>query len=380
MNHFRAFQFRQVFKQILQLMILPCAYGFWRMAYFRRPVDRIVLADAHHDAMPYSMENICRELTRRGYTVTTDICNYKNMSILGSCLRALRFMRLYAQARYVFICDNFLPVVSCRKNSNTTVIQLWHSCGLLKKMGYDTQEDVPKGYRGHMYRNYDLVTVSAPCCVGPLSGGMRLNPGIVKPLGVSRTDNYFSRQWREDCAREFYRKYPGWKGKKLILWAPTFRGNAGNPTQVGVEAVDRLEKVLGPDYVVIRKVHPYVDARYHLSNCDIPTERLFPVIDLLISDYSSVVCEFMAFQKPYVLFAPDLRDYSRTRGFYVPYESLSPYIAENEESLHRCVLEAVNDPADWVEPLREFHLQACDGNATGRILDYVGLKEVYANV
>ena len=380
MNHFQDFQLKQTFKQILQLVILPCVYGFWRVVYFRRPVDRIVMADAHHDTMPYSMENVYQELIRRGYTVTTDICSYQNMSALGSCLRALRFMRLYAQAKYVFICDNFLPVVSCRKNSNTTVIQLWHSCGLLKKMGYDTQEDVPKGYRGQMYRNYDLVTVSAPSCVGPLSGGMRLDAERVKPLGVSRTDNYFSHRWRETCVKEFQEQYPQWNGKKLILWAPTFRGNAGSPTQVGVEAVDRLEKMLGSDYVVIRKVHPYVDARYHLSNCDISTERLFPVIDLLISDYSSVVCEFMAFEKPYVLFAPDLREFSGKRGFYVPYESLSPYIAEDEDRLHQCVLRAMDDPADWVAPLREYHLQACDGKATGRILDFVGLKGVYANV
>lgn len=338
-----------------------------------------MLADAHHDSLPYSMERIYQMLIDRGYKVTLSVCDYKKMTIFQSSLRAMRFMRLYAQARYVFICDNFLPVVSCKKSSATTVIQLWHSCGLLKKIGYDTQEDIPKGYRGNLYRNYDLVTVSAPCCVEPLSGGMRLNPNVVKPLGISRTDNYFDSAWLKSCVEDFFRKYPKWKGKKCILWAPTFRGNAGNPTQVGVEAMDRLERMMGSDYVLIRKVHPYVDARYHLSNCDISTERLFPVIDLLISDYSSVVCEFMAFRKSYVLFAPDLREFSEKRGFYLPYEKLSPYIAEDEEGLYRCVLRAMEDSAVWVEPLRDIHLQACDGNATARILDYVGLKEVYTS-
>lgn len=380
MKQTNGFLFRQTLKMALQNLILPCAYYFWRLVYLRRPLSGIVLADAHHSSLPYSMERIYGELTRRGYTVTLKICDYTSMSASRAFLHALGFMRTYAQARYVFLCDNFLPVVSCRKSKKTTVVQLWHSCGLLKKFGYDTHEDIPRGYRGKVYRNYDLVTVSSPNCVEPFAGAMRLEPGRIQALGISRTDNYSDPGWRKSCVDEFSRKYPQWKGKKRILWAPTFRGNAGNPAQIGVEAVDRLEKMLGSDYVILRKVHPYVDAKYHLSNCDIQTERLFPVIDLLISDYSSVVCEFMAFEKPYVMFAPDLKEFTSIRGFYVPYETLSPYIAEDTEQLHECVLKAIRDSASWVGSLRAYHLQACDGNATNRILDYVGLKEVYANV
>ena len=339
-----------------------------------------MLADAHHDTLPYSMENIYQELIARGYTVNLEVCNYSNMSTIRSCFSAIRFMRIYAQARYVFICDNFLPVASCKKDSRTKVIQLWHSCGLLKKMGYDTQEDIPEGYRGHVYRNYDLVTVSAPCCVEPLANGMHLDSSIVKPLGVSRTDSYWKREWRSSCVEEFYGKYPEFNGKSLILWAPTFRGNAADPYQIGMKEINSLERMLGSDYIILRKVHPYVDARYHLSNCGIQTERLFPVIDLLISDYSSVVCEFMAFRKPYVLFAPDLEEYEKQRGFYVPYGTVSPYIALDEESLYNCVMRAVNDPAEWVESRRAYHLQSCDGKSTDRILEYLGLKEVYVNV
>lgn len=368
------FALKQAMKMLLQNVVLPCIYSFWLLRYRGKDPELIIFADAHHQELPYSMARIHRELENRGYQLTDEIYNFAGMSQVHSALVSMRFMKLYAQAKYVFICDNFLPVSSCRKSEKTTVVQLLHSCGLLKKMGYDAADDIPAGYVGHVYRNYDLVTVSAPCCVEPLQNAMRLPQGIVKPLGVSRTDNYFDPAWQDACQTQFYSRCPQLRGKKIILWAPTFRGNAGDPQQIGVEEIEQLEQQLGDGYHIIKKVHPHVDGKYHLSNCDIPTEELFPVADLLISDYSSVVNEFMAFNKPYLMFAPDLHDFEKQRGFYVAYESLSPYVVTETEQLYSRVLEAVSDrEPDWVAQRRAYHLSACDGHATERILEYIGL-------
>lgn len=368
------FAVKQTMKMLLQNVILPCIYRFWLIRYRNKEPELIIFADAHHDELPYSMERIHEELEKRGYKLTDEIYNFAAMSQVRSALVSMRFMKLYAQAKYVFICDNFLPASSCKKSEKTMVIQLLHSCGLLKKMGYDTAEDIPAGYIGQVYRNYDLVTVSAPCCVEPLRNAMHLPQGIVKALGVSRTDNYFDNVWLTKCKTQFYKQYPELKGKKIILWAPTFRGNAGNPYQIGMEEINRLEQELGEEYYIIKKVHPHVDGKYHLSNCSIPTEELFPVIDLLISDYSSVVNEFMAFNKPYLLFAPDLEDYEKQRGFYVPYDSLSPYVVTDSDGLSSRVMEALlEQQSDWVAECCAFHLGSCDGNSTVRILDHIGL-------
>lgn len=359
---------------LLQNVILPCVYRFWLIRYRGKEPELIIFADAHHNELPYSMERIHSELKKRGYKLTDEIYNFAGMSQIRSALVSMRFMKLYAQAKYVFICDNFLPVSSCKKSEKTMVIQLLHSCGLLKKMGYDTADDIPAGYIGKVYRNYDLVTVSAPCCVEPLRNAMHLPRGIVKALGVSRTDNYFDNVWLTKCKTQFYRQYPELKDKKIILWAPTFRGNAGNPYQIGMEEINRLEQQLGDAYYIIKKVHPHVDGKYHLSNCSIPTEELFPVVDLLISDYSSVVNEFMAFDKPNLLFAPDLKNFGKQRGFYVAYDSLSPYVVTETEQLYSRVMEAVSErEPDWVAQRRSYHLGACDGHATERILEYIGL-------
>ncbi len=368
------FRLRLTMKMLLQKVILPLVYGFWRLVYGRREKDLIVFADAHHDQLPPSMVVLYDRMVEKDYDVTLQIRNFAKMSFLESTWFSVQFMRLYARAKFVFICDNFLPVSSCRKAEGTTVVQLWHCCGLMKKMGYDTDEDIPAGYKGHVYRNYDLMTVSSSACVEPLSKATRSPEGVLQPLGVSRTDLYFDEEWRKNSRDEFFARYPQAMGKKVILWAPTFRGRPTDPYQVGVEAMKELEKKLGEDYFLIYKVHPHVDDRYHLSNCDIVTERLLPVVDLLISDYSTVMTEFLFFDKPYVLFAPDLADYQQKRGFYIDYEWLSPYLATREEDLQSVVMQALESKdLSWLEKIKAFQISACDGNATQRIMEYLGL-------
>ena len=164
------------------------------------------------------------------------------------------------------------------------------------------------------------------------------------------------------------------EGKKVILWAPTFRGNAGDPYQVGADEIAQLKQQLGDDYFLIQKVHPHVENKMHLSSTDIPTERLLPVTDLLITDYSTVLTEYLFFEKPFVLFAPDLAEYEEKRGFYVPYSSLSPYIVTESDRLHPVILEALEHmPLDRIRQLRQFHTSRCDGKATERILEKLGL-------
>lgn len=368
------FGVKQLLKMLMQNVLLPCVYWFWNQVYRKKEKDSIICADSHHTELPFSMQFLYQSLQAKGYRVVIDVCDYSRLSTVASALRAVRFMKAYARAKVVFICDNFLPVSSCRKDPRTKVVQLLHSCGLGKKMGYDATDDIPEGYRGFVYRNYDLVTVSSPACVEPIAGGMRHSPDVVRAIGASRTDFYFSQQWVEDCRREFFEACPQARGKTIILWAPTFRGNAADPRQIGTEQIIQLEEELGDDFFFLRKVHPHVDSRYHLSNCHLLTERLLPVADVMITDYSSIVVDFMFFNKPYVLFAPDWEQYKQERGLYVDIHSLSPYLVTDGRELKQTVQQALSEPCDtWVKKNREFHAFACDGHSTERIIEYLGL-------
>lgn len=380
------FFLKQAGKMALQHLLLPAVYRIGCWMHRRVRDDLAVFADAHHKGLPFSMEAMYQATENLGYTVRLHVYDYSHESTWKGFCHSIAFMFLYSQARYVFLCDNFLPAASCKKRKETTLVQLWHSCGLLKRMGYDTGQDVPPYYKGNVYRNYDLVTVSAPCCEPCLTSGMRQPPGIVRALGVSRTDVYFDEAWREACRRDFYKASPQARGKKILLWAPTFRGNAASPTLSGMEAVLRLEEELGPEWMVVRKMHPHLDMRAEtetgqkLSTCDIPTEQLLAVTDLLITDYSSTLFDYLLFDRPFVLFSPDLEEYRKERGFYIEYESLTPYMVTQEKLLAETVLAAYEgwnrgEDREQLRTVRDYHCQACDGNATRRILDYIEMRE-----
>ena len=362
---------KQLFKMFSQNFIFPIAY---RMFCCHKIQDGLVLfADAHCFKRPFRMHALYEELKDRGYMIKECYVDYQSISYFQILKEALVFMKWYARANYVVISDNFLPVSACKKRRGTFVIQLWHACGAFKKFGYDTEDDIPNFYKGNVFKNYDLVTVSGKLAMKPFSSAMRLQEGICKPVGVSATDCYYDEDYRLQCSEDFYKEYPEALGKKLLLWAPTFRGNASNPCLVGEEIFEDVVKALRDQWFIIVKKHPHMEQKGQKSSIDIPTERLLPITDLLITDYSSIIFNYAIFKKPIVFFAPDLDTYKR--GFYLRYEELPGTIAKDGVSLLRAIQDAGNDfDQKKMEQFSTSYMDACDGNATKRIADIMDAK------
>lgn len=366
------FRIRQIIKMLLQNVVLPLLYAFFRCAPVRR--GSILMADAHHEGLPFSMQRMHEELTQRGYEPELFCADFGKLSFGQMVLFLIRFMRRYATAEYVFICDYFLPAASCKKRRETTLVQLWHSCGLMKKIAFDAGDDIPKGYHGDMFGNYTWMTVSAQVCVPVHAHALRIPEERILATGVSRTDVYFDAAWNERCRERFFREYPQARGKKIAVWAPTFRGNAARPCLAGEQEIRDAAEALRDDWYVVIKAHPHIDAHGRVSNCVLPTEELFAVADLLITDYSSVLFDYLVYQKPVLLFAPDLKEYEKQRGFYLDYRQLPFPLAEDgaglAEAVAGCAERYLAGQAE-IAAFREMYIGACDGHATERILNAV---------
>ncbi|MCD8073586.1 MAG: CDP-glycerol glycerophosphotransferase family protein [Lachnospiraceae bacterium] len=440
------FWIKQWMKMLLQNVLLPLIYRL----YCRRPVESglVLFADAHHDAIPFSMRRMyetvqgmaadaytpgkCPKMSgssasgrgreafpdgdrqmrenaeaavRAKIRVETFVTDFDRLSFPAMAKYLLRFMRRYAAAEYVFICDYFLPVSSCRKRPETKVVQLWHSCGLMKKIAYDTGEDIPKGYHGSMFDNYSYLTLSAESCIPVHERALRLPREHIFATGISRTDDYFDESWNARCRESFYKKHPQAAGRRVAVWAPTFRGNAARPRLEGLEAIRQIAEETKDEWFFIIKAHPHIDRHERISNSEIPTEELFPVADVLITDYSSVLFDYLLYRKPLVLFAPDLEEYERTRGFYIDYRSMPFPCARTREELGAALkyvgpgksvmpgqtaclaAKAPGEQAaegdrengeaagetDAIDAFREKYVGACDGYATERILRLTGM-------
>lgn len=367
------FFIKQLIKMAFQQIFLPVVYNIYAI----KPIcpGTVLLADAHHDEIPFSMRALKKELDIHPELHVTEMYWNSTMCSAVSLLRhMLEFMKAYAVTETVIICDNFLPAASCRKRRGTKVIQLWHACGAFKKFGYDTDEDIPSYYRGNVMANCNMVTVSSKNCVKAFASAMRLPERRIQPVGVSRTDLYFDETFNMKCREQFFERYPEASGKKIVLWAPTFRGNPGEAGVQGLKEIKEAKERLRNTHYFIIKLHPHTQIHTAGSNCPILTEELLPVADIVITDYSSIIFDAMIYRRPLVLFVPDFSDYSDNRGFYLDYADIPGIRAVNAEELIRVLADDRILSSSVDEKYKVFYkkyMAACDGHATERVMRYI---------
>jgi CDP-glycerol glycerophosphotransferase (TagB/SpsB family) len=141
-----------------------------------------------------------------------------------------------------------------------------------------------------------------------------------------------------------------------------------------VTEVARLAEEAGVALVV--KPHPLDAGRYGRSGLRvITTEEIFRsgmtlyqfigASAAMISDYSSVWVEYLAVDRPLVLYCPDLRDYVRGRGFSDPpmTDVVPGLIVERAQDL-RSFLQAVASREDWRPDARRAGCEALGLAAT----------------
>ncbi len=361
---------RNLQKIILQYCILPIVYWWYKST----PIDDnlVLFADSKHDGIPYSLKAMYDEVNKRGYSIVVYCHNYSKLKAVGKLKDTISFMKLYARAKYVFICDYYLPVSSCNKKNETKVVQLWHASGLQKKFGFDAKDDLGNMKFLNPVKNYDLVSVSSEIMIPVISQNWRMPEYKIKALGTSRTDIFFDKVYLKSCKEKFYRLYPKAKNKKIILWAPSFRGNGSDATIIGLDEMLNLQSQLGDEYYVIIKLHPHLQGKYNIENCDLSTEELYSVTDLLITDYSSVFYDYLLFNSNVIFYVPDYLEYTEQRGMYIDYniEFKFPIVKDVNELYHE-ILNYIAINTNELDKYKTKYIQKNDGEASRKIMKYL---------
>lgn len=365
---------RRLLKNAIYILLAPCYY-----ICCLRPVRKglVVLADGHKDQLPYSMQALHERLRELpDVEVVEYFHDYSFCNIFKGFWIMLRFMPLYARAEFVFLCDCFVPTTCCRKRKGTTVVQLWHSCGLMKKVGVDSPEDA-MSMKKSQYRNTDVFTTSGAVVSDVLSKALLIPRENFSEAGVGRMDLLY-RQDRTKKIRAFLDKhYPEYRGKKIVLWAPTFRGNVHDSHLVGDDVILKLQKELSDDFAIIVKTHRFAGRSCIDTPVQISAEQLLTIADCLITDYSSIYFDYLYFRKPVILFAPDLQEYEEKRGIYPKYTDTPGYFATNEDELRKGLL-SMDTWADEryraaQDQIWDEQMAYCDGHSTDKLLKELGI-------
>lgn len=378
-------------KEGYHLLTLRFLFPVQYARYCRRPVEKgkVVFAEANLPTLSNSLRYLYEELGRQGMYQLKVHCLQEIYVSKGVYIRnVMRFLKDLATAEYLFLCEGSRVVSCISPRKETVIVQVWHGCGAFKKFGFSTSELKFGGSRKEnlkypYYKNFDVVTVSSPEVVWAYEEAMNLLPdsGIVRPLGISRTDLFFREPFIQSSREKVFRSTGAAPGKKILLYAPTFRGSVGGAKAPDALDLRKMKAELGEQYILLIKHHPVVKRRPHIPEDvrdfamdvteTLEIEELMCASDVCISDYSSLIFEYSLFERPMVFFAFDLEEYGDWRGFYYDYDELTPgpVVRTTEELIHYLANLDTEFDRQRVRAFRDQFMSACDGHATERLME-----------
>ena len=310
---------------------------------------------------------------------------------------AKHFIRDMGTAKAVFICTANDLMGYFKVRPETKYIQLWHGCGAFKKVGLSTiDKKFGKSAASHkeypLNTNYSYVTIASPelSWIFEESMGIDKDAGIIVPTGISRTDEFFDPKYREKCYEKIHKIIPASENKKIILYAPTFRGEVATAVSPDKLDVEKFYNAFHEDYILIFKHHqvarivPDIPKKYKDSFAfdmtrgkGMSINDLMTVADIMITDYSSVVFEYALFERPMAFFTYDLDEYIDERGLYYDFDEVTPgpLCTTNEELIDYIINIDTRFNKQEVIDFKEKFMSSCDGHSTERIWALVEEKQ-----
>ncbi len=344
---------------------------------FRVKRNRVVLLSPHNASFNDSLGEIRAELERRGGYDVAYISHADFASVLKAVMFFTRKAFLLATAKYVFMNDNFMPLGYLNFRSDTVIIQLWHAEGAFKKFGLDI--DQPSDIRARELaanKKLSYVACSSTGVVDIYASAFGVDKSKVLPIGSLRADVLLRSTDADKLRQEFEEKYPECKGKKIVLYAPTFRDDPELDAQfLSHFNYGEFKKALGDTHCLLVRLHPQIHGTARIDGAVDVTDvknvnDLTLISDVLITDYSSICMDFVLLDKPCVFFVPDLDGYASCRPFYFDYRSYVPgEIAESTDEL----IAAVRDAGDCkrAEDFKKINLDMVDGKSLERLFEII---------
>ncbi|PAE10140.1 hypothetical protein CHI02_21460 [Niallia circulans] len=266
----------------------------------------------------------------------------------------------------VVVLDNYFGFLSAIQFKNEVrKLQIWHANGAIKTFGWKDYSVKNRSNRAkkrfsRVYNQFDYILSGSKKMSAIYQQAFSVSEKRMLEIGIPRTDIFFDQHYIKKVKDTFYTKYPTFREKKIILYAPTFRDDQGETSDLPLNFAYFKEK-LKSDYILLIKLHPSIKNAMDLSNYEgfvydlssYPTMNdLLFISDILITDYSSIPFEYSFLQKPMIFYPYDLEEYSQNRGFWEPYDQLVPGpIARNSEE----IVDYINHSSFDYKKIENFH-------------------------
>ncbi|MFE0626354.1 CDP-glycerol glycerophosphotransferase family protein [Streptomyces sp. NPDC058864] len=360
----------------------------------RRPVRPAVLFDAFKGTQySDSPRAVHEEMVRRGVALEHLWVVRDDQVAVPPTARPVRmwspeWYEALATSRYV-VANNHLPDWFVKREGQV-VVQTWHGTPL-KRIGHDI-EAVHFADRRYLervekeVRNWDMLVSPNSFSTPILQRAFRF-PGEMVESGYPRND-ILRRRDSEERAAGVRRRIGLPSGKRVILYAPTWRDDqfyAPGKYKFDFRIdLDDARARLGNDYVLLVRRHPnVVDPVPGAGNGFVFDVSDYPdmadlslITDVMVTDYSSLMFDYVNTGRPILFFTYDLEHYRDTlRGFYFDFEACAPgplvYTSEElVDAIHG--IDLVQEA--YAARYRWFQEEFCDlddGFASARLTDRI---------
>ena len=323
------------------MSISPQMYGRYCSLFDTLPIDEnLCFFESHNSTdLAGNMLAIARELSdeiRFPYLQIVISCTVESEARIRTLIERYHicaklvyresdgYLSTLASAQFLFTDVAYWPLY--RKKPGQVCITTWHGTPL-KTLGFTYNADsyvVANQKRGFCLSDYFVCPNEYTWnCIRKSYQLDSLFHGTVLYSGYPRNSVFFDIGRRGSIRQELGNE------KKIIVYMPTWRGKVtevkGKDQSLELQDyLDELDALLPDDTVFITKLHRLNDAELDYSSfrhiirfpSDYETYDILNAADCLVTDYSSVMFDYLNTGKKIVLFCYDCEDYIQNRTCY----------------------------------------------------------------
>ena len=356
----------------------------------RKTGKKILFMSETKDYLWGNLKFIHDRLYERGLDKEFDItvsCR-KSVGHHKSIMSWVKTVSRLAKNDYIFI-DDYAPIFGFIKLSpKTKLIQVWHAGEGFKSVGYSRFGKSGSPFPSDScHKSYDYASTGSKRLIHVYEEVFGLKKEAFLPVGMPRLDGFLDEDRINTFRTRFYGEHPELEGKKIILFAPTFRGVGQRDAYYDYDKLDLKEiyEVCGEEYVFLIKMHPFVEEKIKIAKeysdriIDFTSypdiNELYYITDLLITDYSSNYYEFALMRKPALFYTYDRESYELTRGVHRSVKECAPgKVCDTFDEL----IDAIKNRDFEEYKMKQFieeNFGEYDGHACDKVIDRILLKK-----
>lgn len=342
--------------------------------------NKIVMLSRQSNKINIDFSLIEDEIKKRNSNVKVKIfCRTIENSLKDKtsyCFYILKQIYHIATSKVCIIDGYSIPISILKHKKKLIIIQIWHASGAVKKFGYQSLNK--KEGRGkeiskvmNMHKNYSFIMAPSKATAVFYKEAFGIDDDKkVFINGMPRLDYILDKTISNEKIEKFYDEYSEYKGKKTILYVPTFRKHTDN-----TENIEKLINSINHNkYNLIIKLHPLDeskrDSKYKVDK-KYNTFDLIKIADYIITDYSAVSFETSLLNKPLYFYVYDINKYKDARGLNI--NLLNEMRNCSSTNAKELIQSIENDNYDFEElnRFREKYIEKKDVNNTKRLVDFI---------